>query len=575
MNAVCRLIAQFLKARGVDRVFSLCGGHILPIWDHIHQMGISIVDVRDERAAVHMAHAHSDLTGRLGVALVTAGPGMTNAVTGIANASVSRVPVLVISGVPPRPQAGMGALQAIPQADILRPITRYARTVWRAEQVLRELDEAVACAEGHLGDSGPAFIDFPTDLLREEMDDASLDPSRFPARGAAPTPPSAESVRLGVEAIWGARRPLVISGRGARDCGDALPRFLETLGGLYIDTGESRFIVPEDHPAFVPATRGRLMKDADLVVTLGRTLDFQLGYGSPAVFPNARFVRIGASASELRGNRRADVEIFGTPSQTLDALVHGAAGVSPAVDRGWVKAMQAKDRDRRGALLRRLSEMGPGKDGAMHPYRLLGSLRDKLEKDAVVIADGGDFLSFARIALTGGAYLDCGPFGCLGVGVPFGIAAAMAFPKRQVVVLSGDGSFGFNAIELDTCRRHKARVVFVIANNSAWNIERNDQKTTYGGRIVGTELEGCNYAGLAQSLGVYGERVDRVDALPDALNRAFDRAPAVLDVVVTRDAMSPDALSGIPVIPERQALTSWDKEERARSGREEGGDKRL
>ena len=392
-----------------------------------------------------------------------------------------------------------------------------------------------------------------------------VDPSRFSARGTAPIPPSAESVRLGVEVIWGARRPLVISGRGARDCGDALSRFLETLDGLYIDTGESRFLIPEDHPAFVPAMRGQAMKDADLVVTLGRTLDFQLGYGSAAVFPNARFVRIGTSAGELRGNRRGEVEIFGSPERALDAMLTAAAGVRPAVDRGWVQALRAGDRDQRRGLLRQLAEAGAGADGAMHPYRLLGCVLEKLTNDAIVIADGGDFLSFSRIALTGGAYLDCGPFGCLGVGVPFGIAAALAFPKRQVVVLSGDGSFGFNAVELDTCRRHKARVVFVVANNFAWNIERNDQKTTYGGRIVGPELDGCNYAGLAQSLGVYGERVDRVEALPDALNRAFDRAPAVLDVIVTRDAMSPDAVSGIPIIPERQALASWDKMERARS----------
>jgi acetolactate synthase-1/2/3 large subunit len=568
MKEVSHLIAQFLKARGVERVFGLCGGHILPIWDHIHQLGIPIIDVRDERAAVHMAHAHSDLTGRLGVALVTAGPGMTNAVTGIANAYVSRTPVLIISGVPPRPQQNIGALQALPQTDIARPITRYARTVWRAEQVLRELDEAVACAEGHMGDSGPAFIDFPTDLLRQKLEERSVDHSRFPARKCAPIFPSAESIRLGVEAIWGARRPLVISGRGARDCGEILVRFLETLGCLYIDTGESRLLIPEDHHAFVPAMRGRVMKETDLVITLGRTLDFQLGYGSPAVFPNARFVRMGTSASEVRGNRRADVELAGTPAATLDAMLDTVKGVKPAVDRAWVQEMGAKDRDRRSALLRQLTEAPPGEDGAMHPYRLLGCVRERLMKDAVIIADGGDFLSFARIALTGGAYLDCGPLGCLGVGVPFGIAAGLAFPERQVVVLSGDGSFGFNAIELDTCRRHKARVVFVIANNSAWNIERNDQKTTYDGRIVGTELEGCNYAGLAQALGVHGERVDRVETLPDALIRAFERAPAVLDVIVTRDAMSPDALSGIPVIPERQALTSWDKMERDRSSLE-------
>lgn len=564
MKEVSQLIAQFLKTRGVDRVFGLCGGHILPIWDWIDRLEIPIIDVRDERAAVHMAHAHSDLTGRLGVALVTAGPGMTNALTGIANASVSRVPVLIISGVPPRPQENMGALQAIPQTDIVRPITRYARTVWRAEHVLRELDEAVACAEGHMSDAGPAFIDFPTDLLREKLDDGLVDPSRFPARGETPLSPSAESIRLGVDAIWGARRPLVISGRGARASGDSLLRFLEALDCLYIDTGESRFLIPEDHPVFVPAMRGQAMKDADVVITLGRSLDFQLGYGSAAVFPNAKFVRLGTSASELRGTRRADVEIFGTPVRALDAMVDAAHGVRPAVDGAWVQEMRSRDRDRRRGLLRQLAEAGAGEDGAMHPYRLLGCVRERLAKDAVIIADGGDFLSFSRIALTGGAYLDCGPFGCLGVGVPFGIAAGLAFPERQVVVLSGDGSFGFNAMELDTCRRHKARVVFVVANNRAWNIERNDQKISYGGRIVGTELEGCDYAKLAQAFGIHGERVEDVDALPAALSRAFERAPAVLEVIVTRDAMSPDALSGIPVIPERQALTSWDEMERAK-----------
>ena len=564
MKEVSQLIAQFLKTRGVDRVFGLCGGHILPIWDWIDRVEIPIIDVRDERAAVHMAHAHSDLTGHLGVALVTAGPGMTNALTGIANASVSRVPVLIISGVPPRPQENMGALQAIPQTDIVRPITRYARTVWRAEHVLRELDEAVACAEGHMSDAGPAFIDFPTDLLREKLDDGLVDPSRFPARGETPLSPSAESIRLGVDAIWGARRPLVISGRGARASGDSLLRFLEALDCLYIDTGESRFLIPEDHPAFVPAMRGQAMKDADVVITLGRSLDFQLGYGSAAVFPNAKFVRLGTSASELRGTRRADVEIFGTPVRALDAMVDAAHGVRPAVDGAWVQEMRSRDRDRRRGLLRQLAEAGAGEDGAMHPYRLLGCVRERLAKDAVIIADGGDFLSFSRIALTGGAYLDCGPFGCLGVGVPFGIAAGLAFPERQVVVLSGDGSFGFNAMELDTCRRHKARVVFVVANNRAWNIERNDQKISYGGRIVGTELEGCDYAKLAQAFGIHGERVEDVDALPAALSRAFERAPAVLEVIVTRDAMSPDALSGIPVIPERQALTSWDETERAK-----------
>lgn len=252
--------------------------------------------------------------------------------------------------------------------------------------------------------------------------------------------------------ICKAARPLVISGRGARGAEKELLQTLATLECVYLDTAEARGLVPDDHPAYMPAMRGRAMREADVVLTIGRTLDFQLGYGSRAVFPNAGFVRIGMSASELRGNRRADVELFGSSPEILEALVSTAEGTPPMTDRSWVEEMRKVDRTRRKGLRRKLRDTPPGKDGAMHPYRLLGCLQEVLNEDAIVVADGGDFLSFARIALKGGAYFDCGAFGCLGVGVPFGIASALAFPRRQVVVVSGDGSFGFNAIELDTCR---------------------------------------------------------------------------------------------------------------------------
>ena len=566
MVEVSHLIARFLADRGVDRIFSLCGGHILPIWDHAHQLGIQVIGVRDERAAVHMANAHRELTGCLGVTVVTAGPGLTNAVTGIANAHVSRVPILVISGVPPRPQENMGALQGISHVDIVRSITRYARTIAQAAHVLRELDEAVAAAEGHCGEPGPAFIDFPTDVLRERIPESLVDQPRLTGRGPISIMPSADTVVSAAKMLCSAHRLLVISGRGARGAGEPLIRFLDRMGCVYIDTGESRGLLPQDHPAFMPAVRGRAMGEADVVLTLGRSLDFQLGYGSPAVFPNARFVRIGTTPSELRGNRRADVELFASPALALDAIL-AATDKPPATDAAWITDMRNLDRKRREELQRQLVEACPGSDGAMHPYRLLGCIRDCLRPDAVVIADGGDILSFSRIALGGSDYLDCGAFGCLGVGVPFGIASALAFPQRQVVVVTGDGSFGFNATELDTCKRHGARVVFVVANNAAWNIERNDQKLAYGGRIVGTELEGCDYAAFARSLGVYGERVQDPEKLPQALQRAFEQAPALLDVVVTRDATSPDALSGLPGIPDLQALSSWDKLEKVRWGR--------
>ena len=564
MEQISNLIARFLKERGVDRVFSLCGGHIMPIWDHLYRLGIRIIDVRDERAAVHMAHAHSELTGRFGVAMVTAGPGLTNAVPGIANAYVSRVPLLVLSGVPPRPQQGMGALQAIPQADMVRLITRYARTVSSAEHVLRELDEAVAYAEGHGGEPGPAYLDFPTDVLRETIPASMIGAMRFRARETPVYSPDAESIGAAAALLAKSKRPLVISGRGAKRAAKSLFNFLEVFDCVYLDTAESRGLIPEDHPLFMPAMRGKAMREADLIFTLGRSLDFQLAYGSKAVFPKAQFIRAGTTPSELRGNRRPEVELFGSPPAVLDALAEALRDGIVASDHGWVEEMQTADRRSRQNLLNNLRTAAPpGKDGAMHPYRLLGCVREKLDRDAVVVADGGDFLSFARIALTGAAYLDCGPFGCLGVGVPFGIAAALALPDHQVVVLSGDGSFGFNAIELDTCRRHQARVVFIVANNGGWNIERNDQKLSFSGRIVGTELEGCDYARLAQSMGVQGERIENPEQLPKALEWAFENAPALLDVAVTRDAVSPDSKSGLPVVPDTQALTAWDDLEKA------------
>jgi len=565
MEEIARLISRFLVERGITCIYGLCGGHIQPIWDHAASSGIRIIDVRDEGAAVHMAHAHSELTGKLGVAIVTAGPGVTNAITGIANAYISRVPLLIISGLPPRPQQHMGALQEIPHGEVVRPITRYTRTVLCARNVLRELDDAMAWAEGHFGESGPAFIGFPTDLLRERLPASLVEQDRFRPKEFPHTLPSSKAIESAVKLLWSGRRILVISGRGARNAGESLKRLLDLFDCVYIDTAESRGLIPQDHPAFMPAVRGRAIQEADLVLTVGRSLDYQLGYGSPAVFQNARFVRIGSCSNELRSNRPGDVEVFGSTSQVLDAMIASAGTHRPKIDQNWVTEMRTLDRERRKHLQNELTGATLGPDGAMHPYRLLGCVLDILSPDAVVIADGGDILSFSRIVFSAGTYLDCGAFGCLGVGVPFGIAASLLYPERQVVVVSGDGSFGFNAIELDTCRRHGAKTIFIVANNGAWNIERNDQKISYGGRIVGVELNSCDYAGLARSLGIHGERVVDPAELPKALKRAFDRAPALLDVLITRDAISPDGLSGLPWVPDYHALKKWDEMEKKRS----------
>jgi acetolactate synthase-1/2/3 large subunit len=560
-NCAAALIARLLKARGVDRVFGLCGGHIMPIWMRLDAEGIRIIDVRDERAAVYMAHAHAELTGGLGVALVTAGPGVTNAMTGIANAHVARASVLVLSGTPPRAQENRGALQDMAHTDFIKPLTRYARTVRQPELVLQELDEAIARAFGQGGEPGPVYLDFPVDTLRADVPRAVQLPEHFAPKSRDLILPDPAAVQRAVDLLWSARKPLFISGRGARGAGAVLMRLLDRLGALYLDTGESRGLVNDDHPSVVAAMRGSVMSEADLIITVGRRLDFQLAYGSPAVFGAAKFLRLADCAAELRDNRRGAAEVFATPSTSMEAILTAAGDRAPSTDRTWASTVRAKHLERADKLLTSMKVAPPGSDGLMHPNRLLAALRDKLPDDAVIVADGGDFLSFARVGLPASTYLDPGSLGCIGVGTPFGVAASLALPERTVAVLTGDGAFGFNAMEIDTAVRHKAPVLIVVANNGAWAIEVRDQQETHG-KVVGTQLQFADHAAMARAFGMHSERVERAEELPAAIERALANRPALLDVLVTPEAVSSDAKSGLAWVPDLQPLAAWDEAER-------------
>lgn len=562
-DSVAAWIAHVLQARGIDRVFGLQGGHIQPIWDHLGRRGIRIIDVRDEGAAVHMAHAHAELTGQLGVAMVTAGPGVTNCVTGMANASLARAPVLLIGGCTSRPQANMGPLQDIPHVDILRPVTRYCRTARVPEQVIRELDEAIACAQGDLGEPGPAYIEVPTDVLRTRVA-AALIPSDWiepkPARRPVPDPARvAEAVAL----IRASKRPLVISGRGARDASQALVRFLDAANAVYLDTQESRGLVPAEHPAVVGAVRAEAMGQADLVVTLGRKLDYQVAFGSPAVFPDARFIRIADSAGELVDNRRGTPELLAAVDLALEALTAALGNDAGRRDEAWLQSLRAKHRARieKGEAA---SAPQRGPDGKIHPMAIFDALKRVADVNYIGIADGGDLLSFARVGLAARTYMDAGAFGCLGVGVPFAVAAALAFPGRQVISVNGDGAYGINAMEIDTAVRHGAKALFIVSNNAAWNIERYDQEANYGGRVIGTTLRHSDYAAMARALGAHGERVEDPAELEAAIRRGLANAPAVIDVVTSQQVVSSDAQKGLGFVPDYQALTAWDEAERKR-----------
>jgi acetolactate synthase-1/2/3 large subunit len=379
------------------------------------------------------------------------------------------------------------------------------------------------------------------------------------------TLPDPTSVQPAVELLWSARRPLVITGRGAKGAGPQLRALLDALGALYLDTGESRGLLPDDHPAVVAAMRGSVMGQADVVLTIGRKLDFQLAYGSPAVFGEAQFVRIADHAAELRDNRRGGASVLASPAAALEALVRAAQGRTPAVDRAWAREVRAQHEARAAKLAVSMAQAAPGSDGLMHPNRLLAALRQALPADAVVVADGGDFLSFARVGLPAATTLDPGPLGCIGIGTPFGIAASLALPGRTVVVATGDGAFGFNAMEIDTAARHQVPLLIVVANNGSWAIEVRDQQETHG-KVVGTRLQFADHAGMARAFGLHAERIVRAEDLAPAIARALaavaEGRPALLDVLVTADAPSSDAKSGLAWVPDLQALGAWDEAER-------------
>jgi acetolactate synthase-1/2/3 large subunit len=564
--SVAGLLAAELRRRGVRRVFGLCGGHIQPVWDALARLGVEVVDVRHECSAVYMAQAQADLGGGVGIALVTAGPGLTNTLTALANAHLARSPVVVVTGRPPRPQTGMGALQDIPQAALLAPLCRRVETVWDRRHLLARVDAVWSAALGEQGPEGPACIEIPTDVL-EEPAEGLEEEHRRPAVSCRPALlPDPGSVAAAVELLRGAGRILVVTGRGARDDPGAVRALLEATGAGHLDTSESRGVVPWDHPAQFTAVRSRAMGEAELVVTVGRRLDFQLGYGSAAVFAaEPRWLRIGRTTDELADNRRGDVTVQADPGAALRAMLEAGLGREPAAT-GWRDALH-RDSEERIAGARRRAPGLTTADGGIHPLRLLAAVDELVDAGTVVVADGGDILSFARSTLRAESWLDPGALGCLGVGVPFAVSAALTLPGRRVIAVVGDGALGFSAMELDTAVRHRARMLVVVANNAGWNIERRDQIERFGGNLVGVELPGCRYDLLARALGAHGERVEDAAALPAALRRGLENAPAVVDVQVSREPVSPDSRSGIAAVPALQALGPWDAAERALQGR--------
>jgi acetolactate synthase-1/2/3 large subunit len=530
-----RLVAKRLKAHGVSKLFTLSGGHLFSIYDGCREEGIDIVDVRHEQSAVFAAEGWAKATREVGVCALTAGPGVTNGMSGMASAQQNGSPVLVLGGRAPAFRWGQGSLQEIDHVPFVAPVTKSARTVPATAEIPALVDAALrAAAEPP---TGPTFLDLPLDQVFMEAEVDADAPAERPdpsSLGAA----DGTALERAAELLRGASRPVAMAGTGlywAR--GEvALERLCEELSIPVFLNGLGRGCVPADHPMFFSRARGTGLKGADVALVIGVPMDFRLGFGG-SFGQDTEIVVIGSSPPPRPHPREVAAELYGGVAGTLDAL-RSAAGGGP--DRSaWVAKLSEAENERRAGEQADLAD----DRSPLHPMRLYYELSQVLDRDAVVIGDGGDFVSFAgRMIETyePGCWMDPGPYGCLGSGPGFALAAKLAHPDRQVCLLLGDGAFGFSGFEFDTLVRHGVPVVGVMGNNGIWALEKHPMEFLYG-YSVATDLQPeCRYDEIVRTLGGHGELVSRPDDLRPALERAFTSGkPALVNVLTDPSVVYP------------------------------------
>jgi acetolactate synthase-1/2/3 large subunit len=516
-----QLVARVLRQAGVGHVFTLCGGHILPIYDGCLDEGIAVVDVRHEQAAAHAADAYARLTRGIGVAMVAPGPGVTDAVTGIANAYAARSPVLLIGGAAPLGLRGLGALQEMEQVALLRPITKGSFTVPETRQIPEVLTTAIRTALS--GRPGPVFVEIPVDLLMTTLEDRLAPiPTQYVhrARPAMDADALATLERL----LAAAERPVVVAGGGVYwdDAAKALGAFAERAGAPVFMNGAGRGALPTGHPNAFAQARGMALAGADLVLVLGAPLDFRLGYGrSPTFAEQAKVVMIDVDAAELGRNRPLEL---GVVADTAVALRQALDVVSPAMAARvapWLGAVRARE----VAARAKLEGFCASAETPISHYRLAAELARVVGPDTIVVGDGGDVVGCAAKIIPlhrPGQWLDPGPLGCLGVGPSFALTAKLLHPEQRVLLVAGDGALGLNGMELETAVRFKLPLVCVVGNDGGWGQIRNPQLSFYGeARAVATSLPVTRFDLLAEALGARGVLVREPDAIRPALERAL------------------------------------------------------
>jgi acetolactate synthase I/II/III large subunit len=528
-----RLVAKRLKAHGVTTLFTLSGGHLFSIYDGCREEGIAIVDTRHEQAAAFAAEGWAKATRTPGVCGLTAGPGVTNGMSAIGSALQNGSPMLVLGGRAPALRWGQGSLQEIDHVPFVSPLTRFARTANATSEIPGLMDEALAIAAGPR--SGPTFIDFPLDHVFMESDVDADAPANLPDPLATP---AAEGVERIAQLLRTAERPVVMAGTGLYwGHGEgALRALCEELSVPVFLNGLGRGCLPADHPMFFSRARGTALKGADLALVIGVPMDFRLGFGG-SFGEDTQIVTIDSAPPERAHPRPVAGELYGGVAATLDALRAGAGG---GPDRSaWTQQLRAVEDERQAAEQADLND----DRSPLHPMRVYHELDHMLDRNATVIGDGGDFVSFAGKMIKTyepGCWMDPGPYGCLGSGPGYALAAKLAHPERQVCLLMGDGAFGFSGMEFDTFVRHGVPVVAVMGNNGIWALEKHPMEFLYGYSVAADLQPECRYDQVVEALGGHGELVRRPDELRPALERAFASGkPALVNVLTDPEVAYP------------------------------------
>jgi acetolactate synthase-1/2/3 large subunit len=530
-----RLVSAALKAHGVSHLFTLSGGHLFSIYDGCKHDGIAIVDTRHEQTAAFAAEGWAKATRQPGVAALTAGPGVTNGMSAMASAQMNGTPMLVLGGRAPAMRWGQGSLQEIDHVPFVAPVTKLAATADGPDQIPGLVDEALRATMA--APTGPAFVDFPLDHVFSEGELRDHEVAPLADLTALPV---ADGVEQAAELLRGAERPVIMAGTGLywAHAEDELRALAEELSVPVFLNGLARGCLPADHERFFSRARGQALKQADVALVIGVPMDFRLGFGG-SFGDDTQIVVIGSSPPANQSARRPAVELYGGVAATLDALRESAGAGVPGSRAEWLMSLRATENEKRAA---EQGELGDER-APLHPLRLYSELQKVLDRGAIVIGDGGDFVSYAgRVIDTyePGTWMDPGPYGCLGAGPGYAIAAKLARPDRQVCLLLGDGAFGFAGMEFDTMVRHGIPVVGVMGNNGIWALEKHPMEFLYGYSVAADLQPECRYDQVVEALGGHGEIVTKPDELKPALERAFASGkPALVNVLTDPTVVYP------------------------------------